>query len=109
MGVLIPSRYNVYRSTSAGGPYSLINGSLLANSEYFDTDVSNGESYYYVVTALDSTGNESGNSEEASAQPASAGDTGLAWINEFHYDNDGADSGEFVEVAGEAGLDLSGW
>jgi predicted extracellular nuclease len=32
-----------------------------------------------------------------------------AWINEIHYDNAGADTGEFIEVAGTAGLDLSGW
>ena len=31
------------------------------------------------------------------------------WINEIHYDNSGADTGEFVEIAGEAGLNLSGW
>lgn len=31
------------------------------------------------------------------------------WINEFHYDNDGADTGEAIEVAGPAGTDLSGW
>ena len=30
-------------------------------------------------------------------------------INEFHYDNDGADIGEFIEVAGAPGLDLAGW
>ncbi len=34
---------------------------------------------------------------------------GTTWINEFHYDNSGTDSGEAVEVAGPAGLDLSGW
>lgn len=31
------------------------------------------------------------------------------WINEFHYDNAGGDRGEFVEIAGWAGLDLTGW
>ncbi len=31
------------------------------------------------------------------------------WINEFHYDNTGADAGEFVEVAGPAGIDLSNY
>jgi len=31
------------------------------------------------------------------------------FINEIHYDNDGADAGEFVEVAGPAGTDLAGW
>ena len=29
------------------------------------------------------------------------------WINEFHYDNDGGDTGEAVEVAGPAGTDLT--
>lgn len=33
----------------------------------------------------------------------------VAWINEFHYDNTGTDAGEFIEIAGTAGTDLSGW
>jgi endonuclease I len=37
------------------------------------------------------------------------GVAGVAWINELHYDNDGADVGEHVEIAGTAGLDLAGW
>lgn len=41
--------------------------------------------------------------------PGGGGGTGTAWINELHYDNAGTDVGEFVEVAGAAGLDLSGW
>jgi hypothetical protein len=31
------------------------------------------------------------------------------WINEFHYDNTGSDAGEFIEIAGTAGTDLTGW
>lgn len=31
------------------------------------------------------------------------------FINEFHYDNVGIDAGEFIEIAGGAGWDLSGW
>lgn len=31
------------------------------------------------------------------------------FINEFHYDNVGADAGEFIELAGGAGWDLTGW
>ena len=31
------------------------------------------------------------------------------WINELHYDNEGADRDEGVEVAGTAGTDLTGW
>jgi len=34
---------------------------------------------------------------------------GNVWINEFHYDNVGADTGEFIEVAGTAGVDLTGY
>ncbi len=33
----------------------------------------------------------------------------LPWINELHYDNSGADTDEGVEIAGPAGLNLSGW
>jgi uncharacterized protein len=31
------------------------------------------------------------------------------FINEIHYDNTGTDAGEFIEVAGPAGTDLTGW
>lgn len=31
------------------------------------------------------------------------------FINEFHYDNTGADSSEFIELAGSAGTLLDGW
>ncbi|MEQ8575429.1 MAG: hypothetical protein RIB63_15275, partial [Fulvivirga sp.] len=33
----------------------------------------------------------------------------VLFINEIHYDNDGTDANEGVEVAGTAGLDLTGW
>lgn len=33
----------------------------------------------------------------------------LLFINEFHYENDGTDVGEFIEVAGTAGLSLVGY
>ncbi|MBD2070191.1 ExeM/NucH family extracellular endonuclease [Leptolyngbya sp. FACHB-671] len=32
-----------------------------------------------------------------------------AFINEFHYDNAGTDTGEAIELAGLAGTDLTGW
>jgi predicted extracellular nuclease len=31
------------------------------------------------------------------------------FVNELHYDNVGTDSGEGIEVAGPAGMDLTGW
>jgi O-glycosyl hydrolase len=62
--------YYVYRSTTSGGTYSLINGSLVVDSNYVDNDVNNFNYYYYVVTAVDSNDNESGYSNEDSAVPA---------------------------------------
>jgi len=31
------------------------------------------------------------------------------FINEIHYDNNGGDTGEYVEIAGDANIDLTGW
>ena len=101
--------YFVYRATASGGPYDQLNASVLANSAYTDNDVTNDMTYFYVVTAIDLTGNEGDVSAEVSATPTAPVVGGEAWINEFHYDNDGADKNEFVEVAGPAGTDLGGW
>jgi len=45
------------------------------------------------------------------ATPAAAvpGSESAVFVNEFHYDNAGTDTGEFIELAGPAGTDLSGW
>jgi glycosidase len=59
--------YKVYRSPLSGSGYQLV-GSPTGTS-YTDTTVENGRLYYYVVTALDSAGNESGWSNEANAVP----------------------------------------
>lgn len=59
--------YNVYRSTVSGGFYSQINGTLVAGTNYTDSTVQNTTTYFYVTTAVDSTGNESIYSNEAQA------------------------------------------
>jgi hypothetical protein len=59
------SDYNVYRSTSSGSYGAAI--ASVTNSSYSDTGLSAGTTYYYVVKAVDKAGNESGNSDEASA------------------------------------------
>ena len=33
----------------------------------------------------------------------------FVYINEFHYDNDSTDANEFIEIAGLAGIDVTGW
>lgn len=38
-----------------------------------------------------------------------AGTTSTTFINEFHYDNVSADTGEFIEVVTPAGTSLGGW
>ena len=61
--------YNVYRSTISGGSYTRLNGTLLKSSNYTDNNVTNGTTYYYVVTAVDTSLNESANSSQVSAKP----------------------------------------
>jgi fibronectin type 3 domain-containing protein len=58
--------YNVYRSTTSGGPYTLITSTPVAGVTYTDTAVQAGVTYFYVVTAVDANGNESAFSNEAS-------------------------------------------
>jgi subtilisin len=61
--------YTVYRAESSGGSYFALSASPPGSSDYCDNSVTNGTTYYYVVTASDDSGNESGHSAEASATP----------------------------------------
>src|SRR5262249_57641229 len=58
--------YNVKRSTVTGGPYTTV-GSPVGTS-FTDTGLTNGTTYFYVVTAQNA-GGESGNSTQARATP----------------------------------------
>jgi fibronectin type 3 domain-containing protein len=51
--------YNVYRSNVSGSGYTKINLSPVSGLTYTDTIVVSGQTYYYVVTAVDSIGDES--------------------------------------------------
>ncbi len=59
--------YNVKRSTTSGGSYSTIAPGVTATS-YTDMTAANGTTYYYVVSALNASG-EGPNSNQASATP----------------------------------------
>jgi fibronectin type 3 domain-containing protein len=59
--------YNVYRSSVSGGPYSKVNTTLIAATTYVDTTVASGQTYFYVVTSVESNGVESANSAEVTA------------------------------------------
>jgi len=59
--------YRVYRATQSGGPYTLITNTAVVGTTFTDTTVAAGQTYFYVVTAVDGSGNESVNSNEVSA------------------------------------------
>lgn len=59
--------YNVYRRGVSGDPYAKINSALEAATAYTDHNVTAGSTYYYVTTAVDGSGNESGHSNETQA------------------------------------------
>jgi Cep192 domain 4/Abnormal spindle-like microcephaly-assoc'd, ASPM-SPD-2-Hydin/Protein of unknown function (DUF1573) len=59
--------YYVYRSTTSGTSYSRLNSSPSSAIKYTDGTVSSGATYYYVVTAVDSSGTESAKSGQVTA------------------------------------------
>ena len=61
--------YNVYRSTSSGGPFSKQNSSLLTSLGYCDLSVSDGQTYYYQVTAVNASSQTSPPSATVSTMP----------------------------------------
>ena len=61
------SSYNVKRATVSRGPYTTL-ASNVSGIAYTNTGLSNGATYYYVVSAVNSAG-ESPNSAEVSATP----------------------------------------
>jgi fibronectin type 3 domain-containing protein len=61
--------YHVKRSTTNGGPYTEVAAPTATND--VDSSLTNGTTYYYVVSALNAAG-ESANSSQASATPVAA-------------------------------------
>lgn len=60
--------YYIYRGTTQGGPYpDQLNSSPQAGTNFTDSNVNAGTTYYYVARAVDSSNQQSGNSNEASA------------------------------------------
>jgi fibronectin type 3 domain-containing protein len=61
--------YHVKRAAVSGGPYTQV--AAPAGNSYINTGLTNGTPYFYVLSALNSTG-ESANSSPASATPSAA-------------------------------------
>jgi beta-mannanase/fibronectin type 3 domain-containing protein len=69
------SSYNVKRSTTNGGPYTVLTNVMTTG--FTNTGLANGTTYYYVVSALNGSG-ESGNSSQVSATPT--GSTPISFV-----------------------------
>ncbi|MDF7802000.1 sulfatase-like hydrolase/transferase [Pontiellaceae bacterium B1224] len=61
------SNFIVKRSLTSGGPYTEIPGATPTKSEYIDTGLTTGQTYYYVVSTVNGDGVESADSAETSA------------------------------------------
>ena len=93
--------YTVMRATVSGGPYTAI-ATDVTTTTYTDTDVTNGNTYYYVVTAVNNDG-ESTYSNEASATPTASAPAYSALLRVTmvtgeikEYEMDSAQIGDFL-------------
>jgi hypothetical protein len=56
--------YFVYRGSDPGGPYTKLNSSPSVQTEYADTGLAAGQTYYYVIRSVDSSNDEGDYSSE---------------------------------------------
>ncbi|HPF37433.1 MAG TPA: M64 family metallopeptidase [Phycisphaerae bacterium] len=68
------SEYVIYRGTTSGGPYTEVDRDDA--TAWADGGLTNGVTYYYVLSAVDTSGNESGYSNEAAVTPGLAQPSG---------------------------------
>jgi fibronectin type 3 domain-containing protein len=59
--------YNAYSSLQSGGPYTKMTSTPDAATSYTDSSVQAGQTYFFVVTSVDSNNVESAFSAEVSA------------------------------------------
>jgi fibronectin type 3 domain-containing protein len=59
--------YYVYSGIQASVPFARLNSTPVPATTYTDDTVQSGQTYYYFVTAVDSSGVESADSNEVSA------------------------------------------
>jgi len=74
--------YSVLRSTTSGGPYSLVADDI-TQLQYNDATVTNRTTYYYIVVADNAAGLTGSNSPQVSATPSGTENSGLPapWSN----------------------------
>jgi parallel beta-helix repeat protein len=55
--------YNIYRSLNPTGSYAKINQNVVTSTSFMDSGLSDGTTYYYKISAIDSASNESPQSD----------------------------------------------
>jgi hypothetical protein len=80
--------YRVYRSLDNSGPFVLLNASLLASPGYCDLSVTDGQTNFYQVTAVDTATNVSPPSTTlaAVANPFASSDQFLDYVQQTDFD-----------------------
>lgn len=80
--------YNVYRSGSSSGPFVVKNTSVLTSLGFCDLNVSDGQTYYYQVTALTTASQESLPSTNVSTvpNPFASNDAFLDYVQQANFD-----------------------
>ncbi len=63
-------QYYIYESLTSGGPYDEVDNDDV--TEWMFYNLTNGSTYYYVVTAMDTSNNESGYSNEVAVTPSAS-------------------------------------
>ncbi|MDP6821629.1 MAG: fibronectin type III domain-containing protein, partial [Candidatus Marinimicrobia bacterium] len=81
--------YKVYGGTSAG-PTTLLSTVSAGTETYIHTGLTYGTTYYYRISAVDDSGNESDKTSDVSASPIYSGPT-------FHVSTDGSDDNDGSE------------
>ena len=79
--------YDVFRATSAAGPFTRVNLSRLGASAYTDTAVTGGTGYVYAVTASDEANNRSPHSAKVLATPLSTADLLRTYAPQLRYES----------------------
>ena len=79
--------YDVFRATSAAGPFTRVNPARLHSSSFADTSVAGGTAYVYAVTASDIANNRSARSSPASATPPSVDDLLRRYSPQLRYES----------------------
>ena len=82
------SGYRVYRSLTNGGPFVALNSTLLTTLGSCDLSVSNGLTYFYEITAVTTTSQESLPSTTLSTVPSpfASDDAFLDYVQQANFD-----------------------